>query len=120
MGAAGGLLATALTLVALLIVSEITLRLYLRTALVYDVEMARYATEVKVASANPRIGHVHRPNVEATLMGVGVKINADGFRDREYPIARGESRRVIVLGYSLTSDGASRRRRPSRSSSKPI
>lgn len=101
-GAAGGLLATALTLVALVIVSEITLRLYLRRSLVYDIEMARYATEIKVASANPRIGHVHRPNAEATLMGVHVKINADGFRDREYPIARGDRRRVVVLGDSLT------------------
>jgi lysophospholipase L1-like esterase len=100
--AAGGLLATALALLALLVVSEIMLRLYARWALIYDVEMSRYATEIKVESSNPRIGHVHKPNGEAMLMGVRVRINSDGFRDREYPIERGDSRRIVFLGDSLT------------------
>jgi hypothetical protein len=96
------LLVTTITFFVLFCISEITLRLYTRRVIIYDIEMSRYATEIKEDSPNPRIGHVHKPNSEAKLMGVWVKINSDGFRDREYPVARGESARIIFLGDSLT------------------
>jgi lysophospholipase L1-like esterase len=99
---AAGVLTTAMALCAFLVVSEITIRIYSHRSLVYDIEMSRYATEIKTASSNPLIGHVHKQNTEARLMGVSVKINSDGFRDREYPIERGSSRRLIFLGDSLT------------------
>jgi lysophospholipase L1-like esterase len=35
-------------------------------------------------------------------MGVPVSINSDGFRDREYPVERDASNRIIFLGDSLT------------------
>jgi lysophospholipase L1-like esterase len=35
-------------------------------------------------------------------MGVAVKINADGFRDADYAIARNKKKRFILLGDSLT------------------
>lgn len=98
----GRLLVTAMTLLLLCGMSEIALRLYTRTSLMYDVEMSRYATEIKEASPNPLIGHVHRPHSEATLMGVRVRINADGFRDRDYPVERSGASRMIFLGDSLT------------------
>jgi GDSL-like lipase/acylhydrolase family protein len=96
------LLVIAVTLLVLFLISEITLRIYTRWSLIYDIEMSRYATEIKDESPNPRIGHVHRPNTEGTLMGVPVKINSDGFRDRDYPVERNESFRIIFLGDSLT------------------
>ena len=99
---AGGLLTTAIGLGAVLLISEITIRVYAHRSLIYDLEMSRYAMEIKTGSPNPRIGHVHKPNTEANLMGVPVKINSDGFRDREYPIERNASRRIIFLGDSLT------------------
>ena len=100
--AAGACATTALALLILLGASEVALRLYTRRSLVYDIEMSRYATELKVVSANPRIGHEHRPNGDATLMGVRVHINSDGFRDWEYAVERGDGRRIIFLGDSLT------------------
>jgi lysophospholipase L1-like esterase len=68
----------------------------------YAVEMARYGTQIEMASANPRIGHVHRPGREARLMDVPVRINSDGLRDDELPRERGQARRLLFLGDSIT------------------
>ena len=81
---------------------EILMRLYTWKFISYDVEMTRYAMEVKKEAGNPNIGHVHRPGAEATLMGVPVEINDDGFRDKNYPLERTPARRYIFLGDSLT------------------
>ncbi len=85
-----------------LLMSEVFLRIYLRSHVFYDVEMSRYARSLKLDSPNPLIGHHHIPRSEATLMGVSVRINADGFRDDEYSVARSEKRRIMFLGDSLT------------------
>jgi lysophospholipase L1-like esterase len=84
------------------LVSELVLRAYLSSHIFYNVEMSRYALTLKVDSPNPLIGHHHRPNGEATLMGVSVRTNSDGFRDDEYSVAKGEKHRIIFLGDSLT------------------
>jgi len=81
---------------------EAAFRLYLTRHTFYDVEMSRYATDVKIDSPNPLIEHEHRPNVDIELMGVPVHINADGFRDDEYPLEKGSRRRIVFLGDSLT------------------
>lgn len=85
-----------------LVIGELGLRAYLARHTFYDVEMSRYARALKIDAANPRIGHLHRPGGEAKLMNVMVRINSDGFRDDEYPLARGERYRIIFLGDSLT------------------
>lgn len=85
-----------------LLLGELTLRLYLSRHIFYDVEMSRYARILKLDSPNPLIGHHHKPGGKATLMGVTVEINSDGFRDDEYPIEKGDRRRIIFLGDSLT------------------
>jgi hypothetical protein len=97
-----GLSVTAVVVTVCLGLSEIAIRIYTSYAIFYDIEMSRYATEIKRESPNPRIGHVHRPNRRATLMGVPVHINSDGFRDREYPIEHPGKYRIIFLGDSLT------------------
>jgi len=81
---------------------ELALRAYLSRHIFYDVEMSRYALALKMDSPNPRIGHHHRPNAEARLMGVTIRTNADGFRDDEVPLAKGERHRIVFLGDSLT------------------
>jgi lysophospholipase L1-like esterase len=85
-----------------LVLSEVVLRIYLRTHIFYDVEMSRYAVTLKTDSPNPLIGHHHKPNSQATLMGVSLRTNSDGFRDDEYPVSKGVKRRIIFLGDSLT------------------
>ncbi|MBI5511174.1 MAG: SGNH/GDSL hydrolase family protein [Deltaproteobacteria bacterium] len=99
------LLNGAICLVSLLVfcgVGEIAVRIYTRLYPVYDVEMARYAKEIKETAANPRIAHRHRPSSSAHLMGVDVHINSDGLRDREYAVERSPSYRMVFLGDSLT------------------
>jgi lysophospholipase L1-like esterase len=97
-----GIAALFVSLVIFLVILEVTLQIYTRLFIYYDVEMSRYAVEVKSKSDNPKIGHVHRPNSSAFLMGVDVEINSDGLRDDEYAIERNEKQRIAVLGDSLT------------------
>jgi lysophospholipase L1-like esterase len=97
-----GLLVALISLVVFAVILEVTVQVYTRIFIYYDLEMSRYAVQVKQRSDNPKIGHVHRPNASAELMGVEVQINSDGLRDREYAVERGESLRIIALGDSLT------------------
>jgi lysophospholipase L1-like esterase len=85
-----------------LAVGELALRSGLVRRTFYDVEMARYGTEIEMPSANPRIAHVHRPGREARLMDVAVRINSDGLRDDELPRERSGARRLVFLGDSIT------------------
>lgn len=82
---------------------EVAMRVYTHYVIFYDVEMTRYAMELKQESPNPKIGHVHQPNRSLTLMGVPVETNDDGLRDRNYPVERTEgTHRIAILGDSLT------------------
>jgi lysophospholipase L1-like esterase len=85
-----------------LVGSEVALRAYLSNHFFYDVEMSRYALTLKTDSPNLLIGHHHQPSSEATLMGVSIRTNSDGFRDDEYPVEKGNRHRIILLGDSLT------------------
>jgi lysophospholipase L1-like esterase len=93
---------TVIPLAIFLLLGELVLRVYLSRNIFYDVEMSRYALTLQVDSPNPLIRHHHRPNATATLMGVELRTNADGFRDDDYPIEKGDRRRVLFLGDSLT------------------
>jgi lysophospholipase L1-like esterase len=48
--------------------------------LLFDVEMWKYAREVKRVSNRPDVVLEHRPNAEATLMGVRIRTDERGFR----------------------------------------
>jgi lysophospholipase L1-like esterase len=85
-----------------LLLGELAIRFYLTRHTFYDVEMSRYALQLKADAANPLVGHVHRPSREVTLMNVTVEINSAGFRDDEYSIEKGDEWRIIFLGDSLT------------------
>ena len=96
------LLALLISLVFMIVLGEVGTRVYTAAFTLYDIEMSRYASALKISSSNPKIGHVHRPNSSAHLMDVDVQINSDGLRDRDYPVARSEQHRIVVLGDSLT------------------
>jgi lysophospholipase L1-like esterase len=69
----------------------------------FDLEMWKYAREVKQVSKHPMIGHEHAPNRQATLMGVDFKTNSNRLRDRDIPYQRTENKlRILMLGDSLT------------------
>ena len=96
------ILAIFITLTFFFIFGEVGTRIYLRHKTIYDIEMTKYAMDVKTDSNNPLIGHVHKPGVTAFLMNSNVSINSDGLRDKEYSVARNEKYRMIFLGDSLT------------------
>jgi lysophospholipase L1-like esterase len=73
---------------------------YLTNHTIYDIEMTKYASALKIGTPNLKIGHVHRPNSRARLMNVEVRINSDGVRGPDRP--PGAARRVVFLGDSLT------------------
>jgi len=85
-----------------LVLLEVTLQVYTRVAIYYDVEMARYANEIKMPADNPKVGHYHEPNASAYLMGTDFKTSSHGWRDKEYDYERNDAYRVVVLGDSLT------------------
>jgi len=65
--------------------------------------MWKYARDLKQIAGDPLTGHGHRPNGEARLMGVDVKINSKGLRDRDIPYERTPSAlRILMLGDSFT------------------
>jgi lysophospholipase L1-like esterase len=85
---------------------EVVLRMASRAGiLLFDVEMWRYAREVKRPSDRPGVVLEHRPNVEGTMMGVRYRTDGHGFR-RAAPdleaLRTGSERVVAVVGDSCT------------------
>ncbi|MCC7048155.1 MAG: SGNH/GDSL hydrolase family protein [Alphaproteobacteria bacterium] len=69
----------------------------------YDLEMWKYARHVKRVSEDPELGHAHRANRQARLMGVDVSTNALGLRDRDIDLPKKPTmKRVLMLGDSIT------------------
>jgi lysophospholipase L1-like esterase len=90
------------TLLLLLAVLEVGVRLFVDDGMNFDLEMWKYAQQIKQRSANPLIGHEHRPFAHAHLMGVDISTNSAGHRDREIPADRQPGvPRIMMLGDSL-------------------
>ncbi len=78
-------------------------RLVLDDGMLYELEMWKYAREVKVRDPRPDLGHRHRPKAEAQLMGVDVRTNPQGLRGPEIAeqAAPGVAR-IAFVGDSTT------------------
>jgi hypothetical protein len=84
-------------------VFEIALRVVFRRSLDFSMEMWKYAVALKRPVEDPNLGFVHAPNTSAFLMGVDVRINSQGLRDREYSLTKPAGvYRVLMLGDSTT------------------
>jgi lysophospholipase L1-like esterase len=100
--------ADALTLLVVSVVvffglAELFVRLAFDDGSNFDIEMWKYARELKQVSPIPGVGHEHVPNAAGTYMGVPVVINSLGLRDREYEFAKPAGTvRILMLGDSLT------------------
>lgn len=66
----------------------------------YDIEMWKYAKELKTPSADPRLGHEHIKQAKAHLQSVDIRLNEWGLRGG--PVAASPSRRILFLGGSIT------------------
>jgi hypothetical protein len=100
------LLFSVLSLLIVLIVSfglaEAIIRLKNASMKNYDIEMWRYAKELKAPSEDLRLGFEHVPNTQATLESVLVRINSWGLRGR--PVTDKPQpgvRRILLLGSSI-------------------
>ena len=83
--------------------AELVVRFALDTGLQYDIEMWKYARELKRVSEDPNIGHEHQPNSRAYLMGAEVRINEYGFRDDSFLAKKQEAEiRIVLIGDSTT------------------
>ena len=89
------------TLLAGMVAGEIILKMKNSDMKNYDIEMWRYAKELKMPSANPLLGHQHRPQTEAILQSVNIRLNAFGLRGPELATHKA-NRRILFLGSSVT------------------
>ncbi|MCC7046055.1 MAG: hypothetical protein IT562_05015 [Alphaproteobacteria bacterium] len=67
----------------------------------YDIEMWRYAKELKVKSADPAIDFEHVPNKSAVLQQVPIRLNGLGLRGAALQEPRAGERRILFLGGSI-------------------
>jgi lysophospholipase L1-like esterase len=95
-------LSVVVTLVSLLAL-EVLVRLVVDTGTIYELEMWKYARQVKVRDPQPDLGHRHRPNAESQLMGATVRTNAQGFRGPALSeTAAPGTARIAFVGDSIT------------------
>tara|TARA_B110000046_G_scaffold181340_1_gene213417 strand:+ start:358 stop:1326 length:969 start_codon:yes stop_codon:yes gene_type:complete len=69
----------------------------------YDIEMWKYAKELKVSVSDKSIGHVHRPNKSGIFQKVEIATNSYGQRDIEYDnhFLKKYDKRFLVIGSSI-------------------
>ncbi|MFZ5892329.1 MAG: SGNH/GDSL hydrolase family protein [Myxococcota bacterium] len=95
-------LTSVITLVLLALLCEGVVRVFLDDGMNFNIEMWKYARDIKRRSEDPLIGHEHRPHARSFLMGVNVQTNSVGHRDREIPIERRPGvARIVMLGDSF-------------------
>src|SRR5215213_1952970 len=68
----------------------------------YDIEMWRYARELKVKTSDPSLDFVHLKNKSAVLQNVEIRLNEWGLRGDPVPPAGPDKRRILFLGASTT------------------
>jgi lysophospholipase L1-like esterase len=97
-----GLLTTIVGLLVAVGIMEVYVRMMHTDGSNFDIEMWRYARELKQVSTIEGGGHEHVPGGSGLFMGVPVLINSVGWRDDEYPVEKTEGvPRIMMLGDSL-------------------
>jgi lysophospholipase L1-like esterase len=82
-------------------IAEVVLRVKNSSMKNYDIEMWRYAKELKFASPDPVLGHEHVKSASALLQSVTIRTNEWGLRGG--PVAQQpDGRRILFLGSSIT------------------
>src|SRR5947207_1728331 len=62
---------------------ELVMRIVVAHKLIYNIEMVKYAKELKTIDPEGVVSHVHRTNRSAKLMGVEIALNSLGHRSPE-------------------------------------
>jgi hypothetical protein len=92
-----------ISIILSLIFCEIILRIKHSVNLNYDIEMWKYAKELKIKIDDNKINHVHRKNESGSFQGVDIKINNHGQRDIDYDneFLRQYEKRFLIIGSSI-------------------
>src|ERR1035441_2780708 len=85
----------AISTVVALGLGEVVLRVKNSSMRNYDIEMWRYAKELKVRSDDPLLGHEHRPSSQALLQSVEIRTNELGLRGGPLAPPRPGVRRIL-------------------------
>jgi GDSL-like Lipase/Acylhydrolase family len=80
---------------------EAVLRLRNRSMNTYDIEMWRYAKELKVRSDDPRLDFDHVKSRSAVLQNVTIRLNDWGLRNGPVKPIEPDERRILFLGSSI-------------------
>lgn len=100
-----GLISAALTLFSLvvcLVAAEAFLRLKNSSMTNYDIEMWRYANELKQKSDDPALDFNHLKSKSALLQSTEIRLNSWGLRGPEVKALQPGERRILFLGGSIT------------------
>jgi len=101
-GALSSVAVFVVTLILALCAAEVVLRVVNSSMKNYDIEMWRYARELKEPSADPLLGHEHLTNASAVLESVTIRTNEWGMRGPGVGPRVEDTRRILVLGDSIT------------------
>ena len=87
-----------------LIICESVLRIKHSLIPNYDIEMWKYAKQLKVKDMNPKIGHTHIKNKSVNLQTVDIRTNNYGQRDVDLDnkTLSKHDRSFLILGSSIT------------------
>ncbi len=88
-----------LSMIFSLILLEIFTRLIIDNGMNYEIEMMKYANELKIISNDKNIGIEHKKNLKSYLMGAEVKLNSHGFRNSELD---NHTKKILMMGDSMT------------------
>lgn len=86
-----------IVLIVGLLLIEVTLRILNSDMNNYDIEMWKYAKELK--KRDSVVGHVHRKNKTATLEKVQIQLNSLGMRSDE---PRPDKKKILFIGSSIS------------------
>ena len=100
-----GFIVVAISLLVSFGLLEVYTRVFEADGQNFDIEMWRYAQDLKRVSDIPGMGHEHVPGGEGIYMGVPVKINSVGWRDEEHPLEKpaASSRPCLENAREVTS-----------------
>jgi lysophospholipase L1-like esterase len=86
----------------MLLSAEAVLRLKNNSMTNYDIEMWRYAKELKAPSPDPALDFDHVPSRSAILENVEIRLNDKGLRNGPIRPLEPGGRRILLLGGSIT------------------
>ena len=90
-----------LSFLFLVLFAEFTIRAFVDDGFNYELEMMKYAKELKIIKRIDDFDiFIHKPNIETTIMKAKIKTDANGFRDNQIQIDI--SKKLILLGDSMT------------------